>query len=112
MELWLYVKTCGCVQMPHDDAWSAMTALHKEAGIRFIVGVPLYKNKLQLAAAMMRKAQAALPRDALAGIELGNEPNYWPCTGTVRFTLNGGSAALMAQHSHCQESICMLGHEW
>jgi hypothetical protein len=69
--------------MPEQKHWDAMAALHRAAGTRFIIGVPLHNNKETLVKAMIAKAKETLG-DALMGIDLGNEPMYWPCPGMVR----------------------------
>jgi hypothetical protein len=65
------------MQMPSDAAWAAMATLHRDVGLRFIIGLPLNNNNEQLMAAMIRKAWQVLPAAAIAGFELGNEPMYW-----------------------------------
>jgi hypothetical protein len=61
-----------------------MAALHKEKGVRYIIGVPLNGNRFDLINAMIQKAKSSLPKEAILGIELGNEAQYWECPGLVR----------------------------
>lgn len=60
-----------------------MAKLHKETGMKFIIGVPLNGNRPEFVFAMVAKARDFLPEAAILGFELGNEPAYWDCPGMV-----------------------------
>lgn len=75
--------------VPGRASWDAMAQLHKHAGTRFIIGLPLAGGNVTLMRAMMAMAWRRLPPAALAGFELGNEPSYWECTGAVRAIMLG-----------------------
>jgi hypothetical protein len=44
--------------------------------------VPLAHKNKELVDNFIRAAHAWLPRKAIVGLELGNEPSYWACTGS------------------------------
>jgi hypothetical protein len=71
-----------------------MKQLHEAKGTKFIIGVPLHDNNEVLVKAIIKKAKTELG-DALLGIELGNEPMYWPCPGVV--SGQGGKARQLVQ---------------
>lgn len=54
-----------------------MAALHREVGMRFIIGLPLMGDNALLLKDMMAVARQHLPEQAIIGFELGNEPTYW-----------------------------------
>ncbi|KAF6257825.1 hypothetical protein COO60DRAFT_1701631 [Scenedesmus sp. NREL 46B-D3] len=81
------------VQMPGDASWEAMATLHRNTGLRFIIGLPLNNHNEQLMAAMVRKARQVLPAAAIAGFELGNEPMYWEVCPDVKIGAGGWDAA-------------------
>lgn len=60
-----------------------MAKLHKDIGMKFIIGLPLNGNNMSLIQGMMAKARDFLPKQAIVAFELGNEPNYWQCPGLV-----------------------------
>jgi hypothetical protein len=62
--------------VPEAKQWDAMAALHKAAGTRYIIGLPLFGNRPQLVARIMAAAHKKLGA-ALVGFELSNEPQYW-----------------------------------
>ena len=68
-------------QLPTDAQWKALRFLHDRAGTRFIIGIPLARKNKALVDGFLKAARAWLPREAILGVELGNEPNYWACTG-------------------------------
>jgi hypothetical protein len=72
------------LQMPIEASWEAMATLHRNIGLRFIIGLPLNNNNEQLMAAMIRKARQVLPAAAIAGFELGNEPMCWEVCPDVK----------------------------
>jgi hypothetical protein len=80
------------MQMPNDASWAAMATLHREIGLRFIIGLPLNNNNEQLMAAMVRKARQVLPAAAIAGFELGNEPMYWEVCPEVKIGAVSGAS--------------------
>ena len=69
------------IKTPSDAQWKALQYLHREAGTRFIIGIPLAHKNKTLVDNFTKAAHAWLPRKALVGLELGNEPSYWACTG-------------------------------
>jgi hypothetical protein len=89
---WLCCNTPLATQMPNEASWAAMSTLHRELGLRFIIGLPLNNNNEQLMAAMVRKARQVLPAAAIAGFELGNEPMYWEVCPDVKIGAVSGDA--------------------
>jgi hypothetical protein len=70
------------VQVPAEEEWAAMRELYKRSGVKFIVGAPLASSSTEVAEGMLKKSLELGP--AVLGVEMGNEPNYWSCTGQVR----------------------------
>ena len=77
-----------------------MKQLHEAKGTKFIIGVPLHDNNEALVKAIIKKAKAALG-DALLGIELGNEPMYWPCPGVVSAQGGNDFLSTLSAEEHC-----------
>ncbi|MFL5862658.1 MAG: glycosyl hydrolase family 79 C-terminal domain-containing protein [Solirubrobacteraceae bacterium] len=78
-----YVAGPGVRPLPYQGyrltpSWMATTgALARQLGARMIMGLNLAANAPALAAAELRGYVNALPRGAIAAVEIGNEPNVY-----------------------------------
>ena len=69
-----------------------MRELYKRSGVKFIVGAPLASSSPEVAEGMLKKSLELGP--AVLGVEMGNEPAYWSCTGQVSGLLSLGKVVL------------------
>eukprot|EP00877_Chromochloris_zofingiensis_P014330 jgi/Chrzof1/9150/Cz03g37220.t1 len=63
--------------VPNATVWKALTTLHKEAGIKFILGINFEAGDIILSKKQMMAAQQSLPAGSIVAFELGNEPNFY-----------------------------------
>ncbi|GBF97376.1 hypothetical protein Rsub_11023 [Raphidocelis subcapitata] len=64
---------------PRREIWEAMAKMHAAFSARFLIGLPLWRpDSAAIASRMMKMADEYLPKKAIVGFELGNEPEFWP----------------------------------
>eukprot|EP00877_Chromochloris_zofingiensis_P009590 jgi/Chrzof1/4885/Cz15g03040.t1 len=59
--------------VPPDSVWKALTNLHLQTGILFIIGLNFELGDTNLAKGQMDAAKAGLPANSIIGFEIGNE---------------------------------------
>eukprot|EP00775_Hariotina_reticulata_P005367 gene5367-5602_t len=63
--------------VPGQDVWHALSELHKDVGMLYIVGLNFLKNDHDLAREQMDAAIKGLPKGSIMSFEIGNEPDYY-----------------------------------
>jgi hypothetical protein len=64
--------------VPGNEVWGPLTALYRETGTRYILGLNFEKGDLSLARRQMQAAIRGLPADAIVSFEIGNEVRCTP----------------------------------
>jgi hypothetical protein len=59
--------------VPGNEVWGPLTALYRETGTRYILGLNFEKGDIDLAKRQMDAAIRGLPADAIVSFEIGNE---------------------------------------
>ncbi|KIY93569.1 hypothetical protein MNEG_14394 [Monoraphidium neglectum] len=67
------------VGQPATEIWVALRKMHEAFNARFLIGLPLLpSDSIERAKTMMKTVEKYIPKKALLGYELGNEPEFWP----------------------------------
>lgn len=66
-------STDKLITVPGQEVWDALSKLHKEVGMRYIVGLNFLKNDQDLSRRQMDAAINGLPKGSIMSFEIGNE---------------------------------------
>lgn len=65
--------------VPGPAVWSALSKLHKDTGMQYILGLNFYDQDITLAKNQMDAAKGGLPASAIQSFEIGNEVRSKQC---------------------------------
>jgi hypothetical protein len=66
-------STDKLVTVPGSNVWSSLTKLHRDTGMKYIIGLNFYHQDFGLSKGQMDAAVAGLPASSIEGFEIGNE---------------------------------------
>ena len=69
-------STDKLVTVPAQNVWSSLSKLHRDTGMKFIIGLNFFHQDLGLSKGQMDAASGGLPAGSIEGFEIGNEVSH------------------------------------